>query len=367
MILSQIEDRLVAWYISSAAKKGAAIYLLGDIGLGKTDTLSLFPEKMKPFGEFGMVILNGACLNLGTIGGYMNLNGKTYRGKAISEFSLPWWWFIDDGSPELKGLEDFDGGVIFIDEADKIGIDEKKIVGEAALSKVLMTHKLPPGWVVWFAANRMIDRSGSTKDLDHLIGRRRTIEVRNDTESWAEWARKMPLLPEVISFGESNPQLLFEPKPEIQGPWCNPRSLHAANVHFEALMEAMQTDIIPTDPITEEEISGGIGNRAGPKLMVHIREGYELPKYENAIAFPNSTMIPDSLAYRRLMSYRMGDKLKPADVKNALLYMGRFEEEFQVIFVKLAISKNPKIVLNDQMAEWAGEKSSLIAVIDRYK
>ena len=89
---------------------------------------------------------------------------------------------------EGKLLSEYDGGIILVDEADKLGMDEKKIVGEAALSKILGSHKFPPGWVVVFAANRMSDRSGSTRELDHLINRRIKIEITDDVESWVEWA-----------------------------------------------------------------------------------------------------------------------------------------------------------------------------------
>lgn len=365
MILSDIEARLPALYLASCEDGGAVPYFTSPPGRGKTSVVKLFPNRMKqvdPKGNYGLVILNGATLNIGTMGGYLQF-GPLFNGKPTSLFSLPHWWW----TKEKKALEEHDGGIILIDEADKMPPDERKTTGEAALEKLWMSHYLPPGWVVWFAGNRMVDRSGSGKDFDHLINRRREIAVRDDTESWAEWARKAHLLPEVITFGEENPQLLFEEKPDKQGPWCTPRSLHQAEIHLKALIEIFQADTIPTDPLCEEEIAGGVGSRAAAQLIKTIRMGQELPTYEAVVANPGGTMIPSKPDGKRLMAYRMADRIKEPDAKKVLTYMGRFEQEFQTIFVRLAINKNYNLVFETNFGDWCAKNAALIAILERYK
>ena len=60
----------------------------------------------------------------------------------VAKFSLPYWWTTEEGKP----IDEYDGWLlILVDEADKLGMDEKKIVGEAALSKVLGNHRFPAG------------------------------------------------------------------------------------------------------------------------------------------------------------------------------------------------------------------------------
>jgi hypothetical protein len=100
-------------------------------------------------------------------------------------------------------------GVIFIDEADKMDIDVKKVVGEMALSGRCGPHKLPDGWVVWMAGNRAGDRSGSTKELDHLINRRDEIDVTDDLASWEMWCIKRGVHHTIIAFGVGNPHIVF--------------------------------------------------------------------------------------------------------------------------------------------------------------
>jgi hypothetical protein len=365
MLLSEIEARMPAMYLAACADGGAVPYFTGPVGVGKTSIVKKFPKLMKrvdPDGEYCVVILNGATLNVATLGGFLQF-GPEFKGAPTSKFSLPYWQFTKDG----RHISEFDGGIIFIDEADKMMPDESKTVGEAALSKVWFTHLLPPGFVVFFAGNRMTDRSGSMKQFDHLINRRREIPIRTDTESWVTWAEQECLLPEVITFGREHPLLLFQDKPEIQGPWCTPRSLHQAEIHLRALMEAFALDHIPTDPLTEEELAGGIGSAAAAALITTIRMGQELPDYKDIIANPTGAHVPAKPDLKRLLAYKMADSLKNEDMKPALTYMSRFETEFQVIFARLAINKDFSRTFDDHMGAWCDKHASLIAIIQKYK
>jgi hypothetical protein len=319
-------------------------------------------KRIDPQGNYGMSIINGANFTLMTAMGFM-VPVTDANGRQVSQFTLPYWWMTTEGKP----LDAYDGGIILVDEADKLGMDEKKIVGEAALSKILGTHKFPPGWVVVFAANRMSDRSGSTRELDHLINRRIKIEITDDVESWVEWALAEKLLPETIQFGEENPQLLFEPKPDDQRPWCTPRSLHQCDIHLQSLMRSFDTDKIPTDPLTQEEVKGGIGAPACAQFMKTIRLGQELSSYEDVIANPTKVTLPGKPDAMRLMSYKIASRVGVADAKQALTFMARLPMEHQTIFVRMAIQRQYQLAFEPNFAAWCGRNTALIAILNRYK
>jgi hypothetical protein len=286
------------------------------------------------------------------------------KGRAVAKFTLPYWWKTVDG----RNIDEYDGIIILVDEADKLGMDEKKLVGEAALSKRLGNHDFPAGTVVMFAGNRFgIDRSGSTKELDHLINRRIKIEITDDVESWVEWALAEKLLPETIQFGEENPQLLFEPKPDDQRPWCTPRSLHQIDIHLQSLMRSFDTDGIPTDPLTQEEVKGGIGAPACAQLMKTIRLGQELSSYEDVIANPTKVTLPSKPDAMRLMSYKIASRVGVEDAKQALTYMARMPVEHAVMFVRMSIQRNYQLAFEPHFAQWCGRNTALIAVLNKYK
>ena len=364
MILSVLEERLPALYFASCETNGAAPFITSPPGRGKNGVLDLFPKIMHKVngGNYGLVTLNGATLNIGTMGGYLQF-GPEVRGKPTSLFSRPWWWWVE----EQLMLEDYDGGIICIDEADKVAPDEMKTTGEAAYSGVWMTHKIPPGWAVWFMGNRMVDRAGSNKQFSHIIGRQREIPIKDDTKSWVNWAERTKLLPEIISFGEDYPQWLFQEMPKDLAPWCTPRTLHQAEIHFRALMMVYDEKKIPTDPVTNEEIAGGIGPGATRDLMSHIRMGQDLPSVDEVFSNPRGAQVPSKPDGKRLMAYKVSAALTKPDLKAAMTYMGRYGDEFQAIFARMAIHKDYEFVFDEAFGQWCSDKSHLIALIERYK
>lgn len=365
MKLNQLTARLPALYYSALSEGGPSYMIESAPGRGKTSVIREFPKlmrKLDPKGKYGLTVINGANFTLMTCMGFM-IWSKNAAGQTVSEFTLPYWWTTTEG----KLLNEYDGGIIFIDEADKLGADERKIVGEAALSKVLGNHRFPPGWIVLFAGNRLSDKSGSTRELRHLINRRIKIEVTDDVESWKDWAGKEGLLPESITFGEENSQLLFEPMPDDERPWCTPRSLHQVDIHLRSLMASFETTKIPTDPLTMEEVAGGIGKPAASQLFKTIRLGQELINYEEVIANPSKVTLPSKPDAQRLMSYKMASRVSEQDATQACEFMARMPMEHQAMFVRMASQRNYQIVFAPAFTKWCSRNSALTAILTKYK
>jgi hypothetical protein len=366
MKLNEIEARLPAMYFSSLEDGGPSYYFTSDPGRGKTSVIRKFKTMMKridPERKYGIALINGANFTLMTCMGFM-IPEKDAKGVTTSVFTRPYWFYdIEDN----KSLDEYDGGLVFVDEYDKMGVDEKKIVGEAALTKRLGNHNFPPGWVAMFAGNPVSSRSGSTRDLMHMVNRRIEIAVKDDVESWKTWAIEAMLLPEVITFGEENPQLLFEPLPADQRPWCSPRSLHQAHVHLKSLMKSFGSEKIPVDPLTQEEVAGGIGVPASAQLFKTIRLGQEVASYEDVLAKPETVTLPSRPDGKRLLTYKLAQRVSEKDAPKILLCMQRLEQEFQTIFVRQAVQQNYRLAFVKEVAEWCQKNTALIAILNRFK
>ena len=363
MKLSTVADRIPAWYAASNEPKGPSWHLQSKPGRGKTSVLEGAPAILKKAfgdGDYGFSLINGANATLSTLCGYMW--PTEHEGVKYSEFTRPYWWFTSESKP----LEAYVGGILLVDEEDKLGLDEKKIVGEGALSKVVGGHRLPPGWVVWFAGNLQTDRSGSTKQFDHLINRRNRIKIDDDILSLRDWMMKEGCLPEVIAFAEENTQCVFMDAPDVQGPWMTPRSLVAQDTYLRALMDAMSMTTIPTDATTIEEVAGGVGEGPASQLFATIRLGLELPPYEDIVKHPLKMHMPSKPDALRLAAYKLASRVSNEDADPVLAYMGRAPDEFQVIFVKMAVTRNKRLVMHKGFAAWCNQKASLLAVLGQF-
>ncbi len=361
MKLKTIIERAPIWYEMSTQPGAPAVYLEGPPGVGKTSVLSQLParlEVMHPGKKFGLVVLNGACVSLTTLSGYLwptERDGETY-----SRFTKPDWWI----GPDAKSLSEFDGGILIVDEIDKVANDEKKIMGEAALSKRLASHSLPPGWVIWFAGNRASDKSGSTKDLMHLVNRRMTVNVDGDVDSLKEWMEEQGALGETIIFMEENPNIVFPDKvPDDFSPYCTPRSLASFDQYLRLLMKVTGSDAIPTDTTVIEEGNGIMGVAATAQFMATVRLGQELPPYEDIIKKPETIALPARPDAMMLAIYKIAAKVSKDDAAAALKYVGRLPKEFHVNFVRTVLKRDKSMINIKAFREWCAQNASLVTII----
>ncbi len=366
MKLSEVITRMPYWY---AAKK--SVYLKSAPGRGKTETLSRAPAILSAaLGKrMGVVIINGPLLTPADSIGYLvpkkatsvTPDGNT-RDHMESVYTDPFWFRTDEG---LR-LDEYDGGIIVVDEADKMDVDVKKVIGEAALSGRLGPHKLPKGWVVWMAGNRQKDRSGSTKELDHLINRRLEIDVTDDIESWNTWAVGHGVTPLTLAFANQNPHIVFsDGVPEKQGPWCTPRSLVAADDYFRVLPRDANGSL-PDDPLTMEDVSGMMGEAAAAQLFSFVKLEREMPKYEDIVANPQGVKIPQKPDAQMLVCYTLAARVKVEECDKVISYMDRLPKEFGVIFGKSAVGRDPKLIVTAGFQKWIKENASLMAQIGNH-
>lgn len=359
-----IEKKLVTYYLDSLRDKGPGLYLRGRIGHGKTSLIMKTPELLEarfPDKRYGIAVVNGAQLSIATASGY--LWPVEQDGNQYSRFTRPDWWLTTEGKP----LEDYAGGVVFVDEMDKADPDIKKILGEAFLSKRFASHILPPGWVMWGAGNTKLDRSGSTKEFDHLIGRRREIEFDDDVESLERWMEDNDCLPETIAFMKEHPEVVFPTEPpKEQGPSCNPRSLvEGGDRYLQLLMREQETDKIPTGTDVMEDIAGSIGEGAAVQYFATIRLGQELPDYEEIIAKPKETRVPTRPDAVMIACHKIGKRVSKKDLAPAIQYISRLPEEFGVMFCRTIVKKDKSLVNEKPMVEWISKNAGLVALTSK--
>ncbi len=359
MNLTQFRKRTPGYY-----KSGVCVYLTAAPGRGKTTTVlasvDVIGDAMGfPKGTFGFKLINGANVSLQDFNGYLIPRNSSDSERAHCEWTAPDWYKTDEG----KYLDEYpNGGILFIDEADKMEADLKKIAGEGAESGRFGPHLLPPGWVVWMAGNRATDRSGSTKEFDHLINRRLEIPITDDIDSWVEWAFKNDIDPTIITFAKQNINIIYsDGVPEKQGPWCTPRSL----VKCAKVLQAFATPDgkLPVDPLAVGDAAGTIGHGAAAQLFATIRLAAELPELSEIIAFPKDTKLPGKPDAQMLVCYNLASRVDEDNVEPLVQYIERMPKEFGVTFIKAAVTKTPMLVETKTIAQWCTRNASIMQAI----
>lgn len=364
MKLSTVEKRMSLWFEAALRDPLApkATYLRSAPGRGKTTVLSGAP---KAIGEklnmnLGLVVINGGLLTPPDVLGYGV--PKHFDGHSEMVFTDPFFFRTTEG----KRLHDYDGGLIVVDEADKMDVDCKKVVGEGALSGRFGPHQLPPNWFVWFTGNRIgVDRSGSTKELDHMINRIRFIDVSDDIESLLTFMEKNNAMSITMAFAKNYPGIVFEDAPKKQGPWCTPRSLMATDAYLRAIVTA-EGKLAYKDPDLVEEVSGQIGDAATAQMISFMQIEDEMPKYETIVARPTEVKVPTNKPDAcMLIAYTLAHRVDEKDVAQVVKYVERMDKEFGVTFLSSACKRNPKIMMAPAVQKWAMENASLMAAITK--
>jgi hypothetical protein len=351
--LNTVITRMPFWYESKKC-----MYLTSAPGRGKTTTIIRAPEIIgkKTNLNLGVVVINGGLLTpMDAIGFGLP---KHFEHHSEMVFSDPFFFRTSEG----KRLQEYDGGIIFVDEADKMDTDVKKCIGEAALSGRLGPHRIPEGWVIWMAGNTSKHRSGSTKELDHLINRRREIAITDDINAWDDWALANDVMPLTRAFANQNPSLVFtDDVPEKQGPWCTPRALVDADRYLQILQK--DAGKLPTDATTIEEISGEIGAATAAQYFGFVRLELEMPKFEKIVADPMGAKVPEKPDARMLVIYNLAHRVEAKTLGPVIKYIERMPKEFAVTFAKVAVKKNPELVIDPAMRTWSEQNASLMAAL----
>lgn len=361
MNFNTITARMTAWYLA-----GKCVYLKSPPGRGKTSVLSNAPALLsaRTGKNIGLVIINGPLLTPADSIGYLipkkveQPDGKVHMESVYTD---PFWFRTREG----KRLDEYDGGIILVDEMDKCDVDVKKVIGEAALTGRLGPHQLPAGWIIWMAGNRQKDRSGSTKELDHLINRRMEIDVSDDIDSWNGFAVKHGVSPITQAFANQNVQIVFsDGVPDKQGPWCTPRSLVEADDYLRVLGDTSEGNF-PDDFDTVEEIGGMIGEAAAAQLFAFVKLEREMPKFEDIVADPAKVKLPKAADAQMLVCFNLAHRVRAETAVPVVEYVNRMPPEFGVIFAKSAVGRDASLVATKGFMSWVTKNAALMAAIGK--
>lgn len=352
MKVSDIVRHMPRWY-----KSGVSVHLSSAPGRGKSTIIEAAPTIIgKKLGlSFGVVVINAAMLTPMHVLGF----GVPKHGDGHSQmvFTDPFFWTTSEG----KRLDQYDGGIIFIDEADKADVDVKKVLGEGRLTGRFGPHRLPSGWVVWSAGNRAADRSGSTKSLDHEINRTLMVNVQDDLDGLLAWMDANGALPVTKSFTAAFPQIVLqEGVPDKQGPWPTPRSTMLVDRVLHAMID--EYGALPDEYFVQEEIAGLMGDAAAVQFMSHIRLELKLPKFEDIVANPTGTAVPgaDAPDARMLVCYNCAHRVDKTTAEPVVAYVKRLPDAFAVTFIKAALQRAPMLSMTPAIKSWIASNNALM-------
>ena len=153
-------------------------------------------------------------------------------------------------------------GIILFDELTAADRSLQVAAYEFILDRRLgHLYQVPDGWYICAAGNRSGDRAVTTSMSSALANRFMHVELKEDAESWCEWAIANGIHPSVVAFIRFRPSLLFTQKNEnLERAWPTPRSWARVGAMIDKYGNM-------DDMLRRAVVHGLVGNAAGGEFL----------------------------------------------------------------------------------------------------
>ena len=167
-------------------------------------------------------------------------------------------WMLSSDWPRDPGSK----GIILFDELTAADRSLQVAAYEFILDRRLgELYKVPDGWYICAAGNRVEDAAVATTMSSALANRFMHVELAEDVESWAEWANRHAIHPSIVGFLRFRPDCLFRQEDEnLERGWPSPRAWERVS---------MMLNLVPPEDeeLLRKLVYGLVGNRAGLEFV----------------------------------------------------------------------------------------------------
>ena len=364
MNLEEIGKRL-RWFLDA----GITVEITGPSGIGKSEMIvQKIEEYSKQDGfDWGLGRHFTATYTPPDITGYLALmeqevtgpDGKT-RKEPVSKFSMPPWMLDDHGLP----LNNYKRGICVLEEHDKATPDVKKAAAPILLSGGIATWQFHEGiGVIVLSNDASSSRQGSTKNFDFVINRICIIKAAATMGGWMKWADEHNVDPAYKAFAEKFPNIVFSGEvPEVQGPFCTPRSLTNLSL-------AAKPAFSPEGRLIDKEgyieiATGMIGAPAAMEIVTWMTMKDDVPTWAEIVKDPKKCKVPDNVGGQLMAAHQCAHAVDEKTIDQAVTYIKRLQPEFHLTFAKSATQRNFRLVNSKPFEKWVADAPQLVALIN---
>ncbi len=309
----------------------------GEPGVGKSELLKMFAKK---FPDYFRAYIDCANLDLGDV------------AMPVIDKEL----MVTNYAPNARfgvGVGQTRPVIVMLDE---LGKSSKAVLN--MLLPTILEHRigdvpLPAGSIVFATTNLDTDGVGDNIPA-HAYNRMTEVIIPKPTpKGWLLWAADNDICPEVMVAVRQEPSFLdsyVDMKPNDLNPYIfnplkgntrnfvSPRSLEKAS-HIIKARDSLGDSVLPL-------LAGTIGEPAARQLEALVNLSDQVPLYENLVAKPKTTKVPESVGALFILAFMMAGRAQPDDLDALCEYTERLaKESFEAagLFITTLMSNNSKV------------------------
>jgi hypothetical protein len=258
--------------------------------------------------------------------------------------------FVRDGRTHWALPNEFptDGaGILFFDEFCQAPQSVQNVFSRL-LDRAEDGYRLPDGYRMIGASNRMEDRAGTTQMPTQLRNRLIHLHVEADLGTWETWAIGADIRPEIIAFhrlrcATGNQLLQAFDRNAFSFPTCRSWAY-----------VSQQMDAQPDPEVEMSVYAGAVGFAAATEFTGFLRIWREMPDIGGILLSPMTARVPASPSALYAVATALATRASDTTIGPIIQYLDRIEQqEFAVVCIKDAKLRTPAITTTKPYIAWA--------------
>jgi MoxR-like ATPase len=304
---------------------GDPVMLWGKPGIGKSDVVhQLGAKKGRKVMEFHAALRE--TVDLRGIPVPDLVTGKTR-------------WLVPDELPQAE--RDGEEGYLFCDEINQASPQMQGVLGGLILYGTIGDYKLPKGWRVIAAGNRVSDKAAAQRMPTHMRNRFAHLFITPDVNAWTKWANSNGVAPEVVAFVRLRRELIHMMPKGDENAFPTPRSFTKAAKYVHAKEYRMRL------------FASLIGDAVAAELDGFIELYRSLGSLDDIAADPDNANIPTEPSVRFAVCTGLGRLANRKNFANIIRYAQRLPRESEILVVTDATGRDKTLKNTACYAEWA--------------
>lgn len=232
------------------------------------------------------------------------------------------------------------GWLLFLDELTSATKPVQAAAYKLILDRMVGSYHLHPNVAIVAAGNKASDKAVVNQMSTALQSRLIHFELEVSADDWMEYATRQNLDHRVRGFISYQPSKLMDFRPDHQDKtFPCPRT-------WEFLSRLIQGK-----EVTEAQaarIAGTIGQGAAVEFITFAQEYHRLPKLHDILSSPKITPVPGESSTKYATISMLIDRFDLINIEAIIAYISRFDIEFQIIFGRGAVTRNPKLAAQSE-------------------
>jgi hypothetical protein len=178
------------------------------------------------------------------------------------------------------------------------------------------------------------------------------LEMEANVDDWSAWAMGAGMDPVLIAFLRFRPNLLHLHS-SAERAYPTPRSWEFVNgILAQGIGDRM---------VELALVEGAVGRGAATEFIAFLDLYRKLPNIDAIILNPKAGDVPEDPATRYAVTFALASKASGQNWRNVLVYLDRLPEEYAVLGVKHATTRDPKLANTVEFTKWAVKHQDILS------